>query len=41
MGDQNNVDEGDKNDMELLKLEERMVVYNNDWRRKIHVLDQI
>ena len=30
MGDQNNVDEGDKNDIELLKLEEMRVVYKND-----------
>ena len=30
-----------KNDMKLLKLEERMVVDRNDWRRMIHVLDRI
>ena len=30
-----------KNDMKLLELEERMVVDRNDWRRRIHVLDQI
>ena len=31
------MDGGDKNDMKLLKLEEKMVVDRNDWRRRIHV----
>ena len=30
-----------KNDMKLLELEERMVIDRNNWRRRIHVLDQI
>ena len=30
-----------KNDIKLLELEERMVIDRNNWRRRIHVLDQI
>ena len=37
----NGLDEGGKKNMKLLELEERMVVDRNDWRRRIHVLDQI
>ena len=30
-----------KNDIKLLELEEKMVVNRNDWKRSIHVLNQI